>query len=517
VLEIAHPLWLLGLALVPAVRWLHRLHAPGQPQRVPALFLWRKAATAVAPGKRRGRPDPAWRHRALLVAAAALALAQPVWTTPGTPTAEVWLDDGPALFARGPDGADRITETARALAAAAAATGTARLNLRALRRPGQSVELAAPDPLVVEGRLRAWLDGPGAGPLASPAGQGASVRWLVSTGADPRSLDALAGVRFARVIAVGQAAANQGVTGLAVRPSLTDPERLRGLVEAWGSGPDPTVRTLALRLDGRLLERAEIEVPADGGVTHAFALDDPGPATLEAVLEPAPADALPFDDRLALDPSRALARAAVAVAVEGDCDPALTTALAAHPGLRAATAAPELLVRCAASAPRGDAPALWVVRGPVEAPPAEPPAWDVEPGARAPRLAPEWLRPVQPPAAVEGRVLLGAGARPLIVEQKDHRRIVVMLDAGGLRDRPELPALLGLLLDRLARRELLMPVVRIGRDRLEVRVTPGPLPGARPAEAAPEGRLDLSPWLVVVALGLALHDLRRRARAAFAT
>jgi hypothetical protein len=50
-----------------------------------------------------------------------------------------------------------------------------------------------------------------------------------------------------------------------------------------------------------------------------------------------------------------------------------------------------------------------------------------------------------------------------------------------------------------------------------VRVTPGPLPGARPAAAAPEGRLDLSPWLVVVALGLALHDLRRRARAAFAT
>ena len=68
-------LWL--LALLPVVVALHYLRARRRRYDVPALFLWRRAQTAVA---RRRRFSPTWLLAAqlLFVALAALALARPV-------------------------------------------------------------------------------------------------------------------------------------------------------------------------------------------------------------------------------------------------------------------------------------------------------------------------------------------------------------------------------------------------------------------------------------------------------
>lgn len=409
--ELAHPTWLVGLLLVPWIRWLHRLHAPGQPRRVPALFLWRDAVAAVAAGRRLGPPDPAWRHRAVLAALAVLALAGPAWT-------------------------------------------------------------------------------------------------------GSRALETLAGVPFARVIPLGAAAANQAVVGLALRPSLTDPDRLRGLVEVWGSGADAGPRTLALRLDDTMLEEVELDVPGDGGITHAFTVPRLPEGRLTAQLEPRATDALPLDDELSLDLAGASPRATVVA--DGACNPVLKTALSAHPGLRAATGAPDLRVDCGAAPPPGETPTLWVVRGEAGEELGEPPVWLVDPAAAAPRLEAEWLHPVSPPVPLEGRVLLGSSGLPLILDQAEPRRIVLMFEINALEDRPELPVLVGLLLDRLAGRDLLMPVARVGRDLADVRVAPAPLPEARPDTATPADRIDASPWLIVGALGVALYDLGRRARAVLA-
>lgn len=512
--ELAHPFWLLGLLLVPAVRWLHRLNAPGHPLRVPALFLWRDAVTAAAAGRRRGPPDPAWRHRALLVALAALALAGPGWTVPASRTAEVWIDDGPALFARERGGADRIEEAARSLAGAALDGGVSRLRLKALRRPGESVDLTAADARTIEDRLRAWLAAPGRGPVSAPAGAGDEPRWLLSSGSDPDALAGVAAARFARVIRVGTATDNQAVVGLSIRPSLTAADRLVGLVEIGGAGASPASRALTVSLDGEVLEAVRLAVPANGSVTHAFAVPPAGHSTLAARLEPAPTDSLPIDDGLSLPLGQA--RRPATIVVEGRCDPAVATLVAAHPGLRVVDAGAELAVRCVAEPPRGDLPTLWVVPGEAGEVLVEPPVWDIERAAAAPSLAGERIRAVRSAAAPEGRAVLRAGTVPLVLEQDSPRRVTLLLETGGLRDRAEMPVLLGFLLDRLAGRELLLPVARVARDPAEIRVAPGPLPQALDAGTGRAGRLELSPWLIAGALGLALYDLARRVRAAFA-
>jgi hypothetical protein len=144
--------------------------------------------------------------------------------------------------------------------------------------------------------------------------------------------------------------------------------------------------------------------------------------------------------------------------------------------------------------PQG-APALWRTGAPPEAP-----------------LLTERIRPIEPSAPLVGRVLLSAGDSPLIIGQDEPRRIAVLLDMGALEHRPELPALLALLLDRLAGRDLLMPSTSVRRDPFEAQVAPGPLPRARPSANVPAARREAAPWLLGAALALALYDLVRRAR-----
>jgi hypothetical protein len=133
----------------------------------------------------------------------------------------------------------------------------------------------------------------------------------------------------------------------------------------------------------------------------------------------------------------------------------------------------------------------------------------------APRLAAAWLNPLPLPGDIGGRPLLTAGSTPLILEQHRPKRILVLFDVGDpeLGARPELPAMLELLLDRLAGRDLLLPVESAARDAADARIAPGPLPRATAATRVTSRRLDLAPWLLGAALILLLIDAGRGTRA----
>ncbi len=71
------PIWLISLAVIPLIRWLHRWHAPMSAWPVSAIFLWDSAIQDDAPGKKKRPPDPAWRRRALMATFLIGALANP--------------------------------------------------------------------------------------------------------------------------------------------------------------------------------------------------------------------------------------------------------------------------------------------------------------------------------------------------------------------------------------------------------------------------------------------------------
>ena len=515
--DLAAPAWLLALALVPLVRWLHRFHAGGKTLRVPILFLWREAGAEPSAGARRRDPDPAWRRRAGIVALLVLTLVGPAWTLPETRHIAVWIDDSPALFAQESDGRDRLALAAEALAKQLGESGAAEADLHALHRPGAILRVAAGPAATLEQRLRAWLPEPGPGPLAPPPPAPTGERWLLSAGTDPRVKASLAGTRFRRVIPLGVATENQAVLRLAVRPSLRSAGELRGLAEVVNAGLAPATRVMELRCGGTAFATSNLTVAPGERAIQAFALPPGSEERLAAVLLPPGADALPLDDTLEL--GQTPTAAAAPIATEGPCPPAVRAVIAAHPGLRpAAPVQAELRVLCGGDGVPPGPPTLWLPAGSGAAPTAVEPVWAEElAGAMPPRLAVTWLHPIEAPAGTRGRTLLAAGRTPLVIEQDRPRRILLLfaVDAGGLAARPELPALIGLLLDRLAGRELLLPDVSAARNPAAANIAPGPLPRAEDsAQVAGARRLELAPWLMAAALLLLFLDMARGTRAA---
>lgn len=213
------PWWLLGLLAVPAIWWLHRRRRPREASVVAAAFLWSTGA-APGPGQATAQPDPAWRRRALLGAALALALAQPAWHTPGGGRVDVWFDDSASMRAR--DG--RLQSGIEKLFTALRETAAGEARVHALGRPGRAVSLTRFGD--AEGRrLEAFLAdaAPEAAAPTPPIPSVDASHWVVSDGADARLAARLDGIPIERAIEVGTGTENAGVTLLSVRPAVAEP------------------------------------------------------------------------------------------------------------------------------------------------------------------------------------------------------------------------------------------------------------------------------------------------------
>ncbi len=520
-LELGEPLWLAGLALVPAIRALHRWRGGGAAIRVPAAFLWQDAPTDRNPGRRRTPPDPAWRRRALAAGLLVGALAAPQWHGGDLGPVEVLVDNRQSLLTRESDGRQRAEHAADALASALGEIGAQRVRLVPRVGPLPPVELPAEDRAVLARALAsalARMSTEGAEPALAPlegATRGTGRRWLLGDGAggppaeDWQGLDAAG--PFERVVAVGRTAENQGLARLAARPALEAPERLDLLAEAANPGPAAARRTLILSGRSGELARAALDIPAGGTASRAFRIPRGEPGPILARLEPP--DALPGDDSLSLDLTPV---APVAVARSGDCGDAVSAFVSAHPALTPARegSAPAVRIWCAPGPPDADqTPTLWLPPGEPLPGPTQSPRW-LDPGLATRLASPLALTLLANAPTPPGRVLLAAGEEPLVLESQGTGpgtapRLTLRFDTGPAAvGKGELPLILDLLLERLLGRNLLSAQAVAWRPDERMRVAPGPLPQAQDS-AEPRPAIPLWPLLLAIAAPVLGLDLWR--------
>lgn len=498
-LSLASPLWLLGLAAVPLIRWLHRFRARGLVIPVSALWLWREASLAEGGGRRLARPDPSWRLRAAVLACLALALAGPCWGIRQQPL-QIWVDDSLSMYAL-ENGVRRITTGVDALIAALEERRQPRVTVRSLANPARRLSLEPDQAVGWRSSLLDWLRLPGGEPRPPAAVQMESSveHWLISDGADPALVEWLPTAPVARVIHVGRTTENVALTDIAARPSLLEPGTLKALVTVMNLGQESTERELEIYFNNNLIKTERLTLAANGTARRTFTLPDGESETLHVRLSPS--DALPLDDEGYLDiPS------AAAIRLAGECGPALRAALAAHPALRLVEdtlSSPAVTVSCGAVPAAVSGPFLLLHPSRPSQPVQQTPRWHAAAGS----LQSLFLDHVGL-ASIPGPVhpaahepLLTAGETPLIMAGANPVRMIdVLLDmeAPALIQQPYYPVLVSGLVAFLLERPLLEDYPRMQRQPAASRIAPTYLTGAAlaPGAITAEGSLDLSPWLL---------------------
>lgn len=514
--ELQHPVWLLGLALVPLVRWLHRLRPTPPPAMVSALFLWPPREASPGDARRRLPPDPAWRRRAFIVALVVLGAAAPAIPTISHPVIDVWFDD--SLSMHTVEGSDSRIDLGFSRLEQALAEASPRLvRIHSLTNPGPPLVLQPDDRSRWQAMFKQWLGPPGGRIDAPPQALMTrnTLHWLVSDGADPAVRAWLKHVPITRTFQVGTVRRNAAVTGLALRPSQSSTGEIQGLVTVRNAGSRPLRRLLRIHLNGAGDAIPPVRlVLAPGDTTRIpFVLHSTpaGPVTAEL----SPQDALSEDDSLTVEPSSALR---LPVSVTGTCPRPVTAAIDALPTVyvTAPVRPVRLRIRCGGKPAAGTAPILWLRRPQRPVPVHGVPVWSPAAGPlRDLNLDRSWLRTDGSWTDYRGeRVMLSAGGIPLVLSGDDAPQTVeVRLDlaAPGLARRPEYPLLVAGLIEMAAGTTVLDAIARSTRPGNASRVTPFPLraSASAPASRGRPGTTALSGYLVLAALiGLVVDLLK---------
>lgn len=514
-LSFLSPLWLLGLALLPVIRWLHR----GGPHRrdvaVSRLALWRRSEVARAQGGVRRPPDPAWRRRALLTALLFVVLAGPQWPEQGV-RVTVWVDDSISMLTREADGPRLIDGLARVRAQLARLPG-AEIELRSLSDPWP--RLGALDDAAVATLVR------GAGrrePSAPPAAllQSDRQHWLVTDGADPSLFDWPGGRRADRVVQVGSVRRNVGLERLSARRQADDAGRIDLLLKVTNGGAAAEERSVVVATG--TTQHARRPVRLEAGASQLVAVSIPPSPEVHATL--LPGDALVEDDTIALDLAPLRPRR---VALDPTCPDALKAVLSAHPVVAVvplAVADADAIVACAGAVPAGDVPKIRIVADRAPAVPSGLLEWSADvPDSRRLALEAGQLRVAARLQARPGDdVLLAVGDETaVIVRMGESRLIETSLDFAAMSATrgTETPLLVNLLLERLLDRRLLDEIVSVDRGPRSSRVAPLPRAIAPAADDGPvearslrdESRLVLAVALLAMLweIGALLRQARR--------
>ena len=272
-------LWL--LALLPVVVALHYLRARRRRYEVPALFLWRRAQTAVA---RRRRFSPTWLLVAqlLFVTLAAVALARPMLTGGERPDRVIIVDASASMAAVADDATrlDLAKRQARALLG-----GASRI---ALIRAGLDARLTAP--VDAEGaELAVALSDLQAGDHAGDLLRAMELANAVLPGAQVHVFtDHEAMLGAAQVHRVDAQAENVGISAFEIGVG-------QAFVAVVASGARPAQVEVELLQGETQLARGTVLVPTTGTGSVTFPLADVS-GVVEARLIPPPGDALTLDD-----------------------------------------------------------------------------------------------------------------------------------------------------------------------------------------------------------------------------
>jgi hypothetical protein len=509
VLSVATPIWLLGLAVIPLVWWLHRLGDPDAAVPVSAAFLFYGQADETNTRHRLPRANPLWILRAALLSLLVLALAG--LSLPRNPERHltVWFDDSLSMRAS-EAGLSRTAIAARRLGEALDEADPTTVRVRALGDHRREFDVSAP---AGESRIAAiagWAEtlDPGTPeiPFALPP---ETEHWLVSDGADQQVNAWIGDARFSRRIAVGSATENAAVTALMARRALPRSELPYGSVRVRNLGAADNRRTLTVRADGEIILDEDVSITPGGSIVRSFRL--PADAA-RVVARLRPDDALALDDTLeiALDGLRP-----VVVDFDDRCGSHFRSALSANPGLdvRAGSGGETALtVRCAPS-PDPPPPPSISVHTAIDYQPATGPAqWHrAVPELSGMSLDPSWLllNPESAPPLSDQTLLSSPGTGLSLIDlQAGAIDVFLNFVSAPLVERPEYPLLVNALVELALERPVLDPVIRTARTPAESRIARQPEPGhsASPAPVEQAGA-DLTPHLVGLALLLLLADV----------
>lgn len=308
-------LWL--LALLPVVVALHFMRARRRRYEVSALFLWRRAQSAVA---RRRRFSPTWLLAAqlLFVALAAVALARPVPAGGDRPDRVLIVDASASMAAVGGAGTEgsgtagtRLEQAQREARGLIAGAGRV-----ALVRAGLDARLVAPlDASAAD--LQTALEELRAGDAAADLLRALELAGTLLPGAEVHVFtDQAAGLGAATLHRVGAPAENVGISAFDIGVG-------QAFVAVVASGARPAQVEVELRQGDTQLARGTVLVPSGGSGSTTFPLAEVS-GVVEARLLPPPGDALALDD-VAYAGSRGLT-----VVSQSNYDP-LLRALAAVP------------------------------------------------------------------------------------------------------------------------------------------------------------------------------------------
>lgn len=458
-LSLLSPLWLLGLALLPVIRWLHRGGQHRRDVAVSRLALWRGAQASDATAGARRPPDPAWRRRALLMALLLLALAGPRLAEQRVGVT-VWIDDSISMLTHEAQGTRLVDGLAR-VRAMLATLPRADVEARSLSDPW--TRLGALDDATVAGIVRgAGRREPGAPPAALL--QRDRQQWLVTDGADATLLSWPGGRRPDRVVRVGSVTRNVGLERLSARRHPGEADRLDLLLKVSNGGTATEAREVVFTSGSTELARMPVRIEA--GAAQFVEVSIPTSSEVHATLMPG--DALAEDDTIALDLA-SLRRHRIAL--DPTCPSALRSALSAHPALVAApldAADAQALVLCAGTKASKSLPTLRVV---ADLTPARPPGslqWSPD-IADSRRLAIDVDR-LEVAARLQVRpgdtVVLAVGDEPVVVTRGgDSRLIETSLDFGAMSTTrsAETPLLVNLLVEQLFDRRVIDDIASVDR------------------------------------------------------
>lgn len=510
-IEWSSPGWLWGLVVLPLVWALHKLRARRGELAVSAVFLWRFAASEETTGSRWSSADPAWRRRALILALLILAEAGARWTD--SRSIEIWLDDSVSMLVDEGE-AKRHEMALQVLREALEDLSPFRAVIHSLTYPGRSVRFDSLSANRWEGEVDSWFQDPGPGvqmPLAMEMSPDA-VHWLVTDGADSDVNRWADTAQLSRIVQVGRARDNLALTALALRPSLKSENGLNGVLELANTGDAEARRTIELYVGERMLRSWSVVVSSGGTETLAFDLPDPVDSPL--IARSKPADALAYDDELALAyPQRVRAR------LFGACGRHLSTALSVHPALTFPSGDEndvDLAVVCGNGEAGASRARLRFQRTGRSHTLGKPVLWTS--GARELKhvfLDHRWLRafPAGAFGPDSGKALLAAGSEWLIASNENPSEIDVRLDMEfqAFAEQPEYPVLIAGLIERLLPEARLDRVHAARRSSGESRIAPLPMPEpmAAPDRISGGAGVDLSPYLIIGAIGLLVLDMRR--------
>ena len=510
-LTFAAPAWLLGVLLLPVIRWLHRGGRQARAVPVSRLGLWRRtAASSPAAGERRP-PDPAWRRRALLTALLFVALAEPRMPQQRTEIT-VWVDDSVSMLTREEHGT-RLDEGLAQVRALLDEIPRADVQVRTLGDPWQ--RLGAP----TESTVATLAAGVGRKePAATPGAllRRDSLHWLVTDGAHAALFEWPGGSRPDRIIQVGSVTRNVGLERLSARRNLNDPDQYDVLLKVANGGNAAETRVVVLATDAGEIARSTLRLEPGGSTL--FTATTPASANVRASLQPG--DALAEDDQIVLD-LRPLHRRRVAT--DAKCPAALRAAIAAHPALALANEGATDVAAALDCGTRGatrDLATIRVLANRAPTPLHGAVEWASSvPESRRIRLDSGRL---QVAARLEARpgdaVLLAVGGEPLIVSRAGAAKLLeTALDFGAAENMrgPEIPLLVNLMFDQLLDRHLLEEIALQDRGGGSANVVPSERAVATAVARAPSAGRSLRDWvqpLLAAALLVLLWELVALAR-----